>query len=536
MSNSVHHFYEFGPYRLDVANRLLLREGETLPLTPKAVETLLALIEHGGEVIRKDDLMKLVWPDHVVEEGNLTQNIYLLRKALSNGSDGQKYIETIPRRGYRFVGEVRATQDEGNGNAEKRRLDKNGSLTSSSFHHSAPASLDTVSPDAKRSEASSLPRRRRLNILILTCAAALITSATLFYLAISGRQKTTEALALKLNSAGQKPPTEQPNGNTEAYQAYLKGRYYWNKQTAPALEEAIKYFEQALSYDPDYAPAYAGLADAYSVLGSHYDTLEQSQSDAMPKAKEAALHALKLNDLSAEAHTALGVVKQRYDWDWSGAEREFKRAIELNPNYAYAHQAYALHLAGMGQLDTAKTEIKRALELDPQSLSINRDLGRIFYFAREYDQAIEQFRRALKIDSFEPLAIPLRRLLAWTYLAQGRHEQALTEFIEILQLQKTSPERIDALRQAYNAAGMRGYWHKWLELQSERIRRGQLSPFYVAQVYAFLDEKDQAFAYLQKAYTDRSLGLAALHYDSVFDNLRADSRYTSLIQHIGLTP
>jgi DNA-binding winged helix-turn-helix (wHTH) protein/Tfp pilus assembly protein PilF len=536
MSNSVKHFYEFGPYRLDVANRLLLRGGETLPLTPKAVDTLLALIQHGGEVIRKDDLMKLVWPDHVVEEGNLTQNIYLLRKALSDGSHGQKYIETVARRGYRFVGEVRATQDEGNGNVEKRGLTENGSLTSSSSPHLVIASLDTPSPDTTRSLASSLPRRRRLNTLILPCAAVLIVSAALFYMAFAGKQRSAETFALRLNNAEQKLPTEQPIENSEASQAYLKGRYYWSKQTAPALEEAIKYFEQALSYDPDYALAYAGLADAYSVLGSHYDTLEQSQSDAMPKAKDAALHALKLNDLSAEAHTALGVVRQRYDWDWAGAENEFKRAIELNPNYAYAHQSYALHLTAMGQLAAAKTEIKRALELDPQSLSINRDLGRIFYFAREYDQAIEQFRLALRIDSFEPLAIPLRRLLGWTYLAHGMHEQASAEFIEILQLQKTSPERIDALRQAYNAAGMRGYWHKWLELQNERIKRGQLSPFYAAQIYAFLDEKDQAFAYLQKAYTDRSLGLAALRYDPVFDNLRADARYTSLMQRIGLTP
>src|SRR5205814_213558 len=174
------------------------------------------------------------------------------------------------------------------------------------------------------------------------------------------------------------------------------------------------------------------------------------------------------------------------------AENELQRAIELNPNYAYAHQAYALHLTAMGQLAAAKTEIKRALELDPQSLSINRDLGRIFYFAREYDQAIKQYRLALKIDTFEPLAIPLRRLLGWAYLAHGMHEQASAEFIEILRLQKTSPERIDALRQAYNAAGMRGYWRKWLELQSERIKRGQLSPFYAAQIYAFLDEKNQA--------------------------------------------
>jgi hypothetical protein len=198
------------------------------------------------------------------------------------------------------------------------------------------------------------------------------------------------------------------------------------------------------------------------------------------------------------------------------------------------HQAYALDLAARGQLAAATTEIRRALELDSSSLSVNRDFGRILSFTREYDQAIEQFHLALKIDLFEPLSIPLRRLLAWTYEYNGMHEQAVTEFIEILRLQKTGPERLDALRRAYDAGGMKGYWRKWLELQGERIRRGQLSPFYLAQIYAFIGAKDQAFAYLQKALEDRSLGLAALRYDQSFDDLRLDQRYLALQQQLGL--
>jgi DNA-binding winged helix-turn-helix (wHTH) protein/tetratricopeptide (TPR) repeat protein len=548
MSNSVKHFYEFGPFRLDVANRLLLRGGEPLPLAPKAVDTLLALVEHGGDVLRKDDLMKLVWPNHIVEEGNLTQNIYLLRKTLGKGSNGEKYIETLPRRGYRFVGEVRSSQngtadlnfgalarvqgatEAQEGNGEKKQLSDNGSAGLLSRQTVAAPPQTTLSP------APSLPGRGRLRVLILPgVVIAFILIAALFYQAFSDKSKPPETLSLRLSATEQKLPVRESTENPEAYQAYTRGRYYWSKQTAPALEEAIKYFEQALRYDPDYALAYAGLSDAYSVLGAHYDTLEQSQSDALPKAKEAALHALKLNDLLAESHTALGVVKQGFDRDWSGAESEFKRAIELNPNYAYAHQAYALHLAARGQLDAATTEIKRARELDSLSLSINRDLGRLLYFAHEYDQAIKQFYLALKIDLFEPLSIPLRRLLAWTYEHNGMHERAVAEFIEILRLQKTSPERLDALRQAYDAGGMKGYWRKWLELQRERIRRGQLSPFYLAQIYAFIGAQDRAFAYLQKAYEDRSLGLAALRYDPSFDDLRADQRYLILLGRLGLT-
>jgi DNA-binding winged helix-turn-helix (wHTH) protein/Tfp pilus assembly protein PilF len=549
MSDSVKHFYEFGPFRIDVANRLLLRGGEPLPLAPKAVDTLRVLVEHGGDVLRKDDLMKLVWPDHIVEESNLTQNIYLLRKTLGKEPNGRKYIETLPRRGYRFVGEVRssqnsklnlvalagahgATETQREGDGEKSRPGDNGFAGASSRQTAAPPPQLNI-----YTTASSLPLGRgRLRALVLPgLGATLILITTLFYLVFSGRPKPPETMARKLDSAEQRPMTGELIENAEAYQAYTRGRYYWSKQSAPALEEAIKYFERALRYDPNYALAYAGLSDAYSVLGSHYDTLEQNQSDALPRAKEAALRALKLDERLAESHTALGVVKQRFDWDWSGAESEFKRAIELNPNYAYAHQAYALHLAARGHLDAATTEIRRALSLDSQSLSVNRDLGRILCFARDYEQAIEQFHLALKIDLFEPLSIPLRRLLAWTYEYNGMPERAVAEFVEILRLQKTSPERLDALRQAYEAGGMKGYWLKWLELQRERIRRRQLSPFYLAQIYAVTGAKGRAFAYLQKAYEDRSLGVAALRYDPSFDDLRADQRYLILLRRLGPT-
>ncbi len=515
MSESTKYFYEFGPYRLDVANRLLLRGGEPLPLTPKAVDTLLALIRHGGEILRKDDLMRLVWPDHVVEEGNLTQHIYLLRKTLGQETGGLHYIETLPRRGYRFVGEVRTVEE---GSVENLQL-----KTEDNRQSRAPSPV------------TSIETRRSLKTPVLLCAAAIILASAVFYTRYSGRPKVAASLASTQGDAMRKSTAQPMAENTEALQAYTKGRYYWSKQTTPALEESIKYFQQALSRDPDFALAYAGLSDSYADLSAHYDGQEQSQQDALPKAKEAALRALKLNNLSAEAHTALAVVRQRYDWDWKGAENEFKSAIELNPDYAYAHQAYALHLAAMDRLDAARTEIECARALDSQSLSINRDAGRIFYFARDYGRAAEQFRAALQIDMFEPLSIPLRRLLAWTYLNDGKEKDALGEFAEILRLQQTSPERIDALRRAFDAGGMKGYWTSWLQMQQERIRRGVLSPFYLSQIYSYLGLTDRAFSYLEKAYADHSIGLAALRYDPSFDALRSDPRYTALINRLGLT-
>jgi DNA-binding winged helix-turn-helix (wHTH) protein/TolB-like protein len=676
MSNSVKHFYDFGPFRIDVANRLLLRDGQPLPLTPKAVDTLLALVQYGGEVLKKDELMKLVWPDSVVEEGNLTQNIYLLRKTLGEGSNGENYIETVPRRGYRFVGEVRKSQDEAAELilAERTKVqvvieeqEEGGSDAETPRHGDTETTEPgnngflSASPPLLIPLSSSLPHRRRLSIPVLLTTIILVVIAALFYLTFSGRpkppetkatiesiavlpfkplgtgsgdqdlgvgmadalitqlsnirriivrptsavlkygssnqdllavgrelnvdalldgkfqradgrlrvtvqlvsvhdgaplwaekfdeeftnmlavqdaiaQRVTQALALKLSSEEQKLLAKRFTENPEAYQAYLQGRSHWNRRTTPAFEKAIEYFEQALRYDPSYALAYAGLADVYALLGFRYNAHEQRQSDAMPKAKAAAIRALQLNDLLAEAHTALAVVKQSYDWDFAGAESEFKRAIALNPNYAHAHQAYALHLLAMGRLDAAKAEIKRAQELDPLSFPINKDLGDILYLARSYEYAIGQYRRTLKMASDDPLLPSLRRMLGWAYQHQGMHEPAVTEFIELLRMQEVKSEHLVALRQAYEAAGIKGYWRKWLEWQRDRIMRGQRSPFYLAQIYAFLGEKEQAFACLEKAYEDRSISLAALRLSPNFDGLRADSRYTALMQRIGLKP
>jgi DNA-binding winged helix-turn-helix (wHTH) protein/TolB-like protein len=667
MSNSVKHFYEFGPFSIDVKNRLLLRDGEPLPLTPKVVDTLLVLVQHGGQVVRKDDLMQLVWPDTVVEEGNLTQNIYLLRKTLCAGSDRRNYIETVPRRGYRFVGAVRESEEgheerrgdeEGRRDAEKRGRGETTSDFSSTRLSVAASSQSSVAASPPPRVAASRPSASHtlpvmallvmltgLSYLMLSSkpkspetkptpaiqsiavlpfkplasadgdadlgremADALITqlsnvrqiavrptSSVLKYdgstqdLMTAGRelnvdalldgkfqradgrlrvtvqlisvrdgtplwadkfdvqltdmlaaqdavaQRVTQELALKLSSEEQRLLTKRFAENPDAYQAYLKGRYYWSQRATPALEEGIKYFEQALHYDPDYALAYAGLAGAYATLGSRYDAEGESVGDAFPKAKAAATRALKLNELLAEAHTALAVVKARYDWDFDGAESAFKRAIELNPNYAHAHHVYALYLSATGRAVEAQAEMKRAQELDPLSFSISRGLGDILLRARQYDQALEQYRRTLATFPGDPKASLLHRTMGWAYEYHGMHRQALAEFIESQRLQNIKAEWLTALQEAYDRAGMKGYWRKWLELQEERIAHGRVNPFHLAQVYAFLGEKDQAFAYLQKACEDRSVPLPALRFGPHFDYLRTDPRYATLMQRIGLT-
>jgi DNA-binding winged helix-turn-helix (wHTH) protein/TolB-like protein/Tfp pilus assembly protein PilF len=664
MSNPVKQFYDLGPFRIDVANRLLLRDGEPLPLTPKAVDTLLALVQHSGQVLNKEELMKLVWPDSVVEEGNLTQNIYLLRKTLSEGSNGQNYIETIPRRGYRFVGAAHEAREEvadlppagqtevqpvieekktneglkGSEDASAPKpISPLHSFSTAPVHYlshlrlpglvavaiaiiaglsylllfSQPkptelkAKIESIAvlpfkPLSAESDSENLGvgladaiitrlsnlrqiivrptsavlKYNNLNQDLLTVGRELNVDALLdsrfqragenlrvtvqlvsvrdgtplwadkFDLAGANplaaqdaiAESVTRALALKLSGEGQKLLSKRLTTNAEAYQAYLNGRDAWKSRTTPAVEEAIEHYEQAVRRDPEYAQAHAALADAYALLGFRYDTQESKQIEAFLKAKAAAVRALQLNELSTEAHTALAIVKQRYDWDWTGAESEFKRALELNPNDAHAREMYALYLAAVGRLKEAKIEINRALELDSLSFQINRDLGEILYFAREYEQAIEQLRRTLKMGSDDPQAFAARRLLGWIYLHRGLPDQALEEFIEALRLQRTDSTWLSTLRQAYAAAGMQGYWRKWLEMHQSRIQRGRLNPFYLAQIYAFLGETEQAFTYLGKAYEDRSVRPAVLQFNPNFDCLRADPKYEALRRRLALTP
>ncbi len=208
-------------------------------------------------------------------------------------------------------------------------------------------------------------------------------------------KQISENLRLKLTGEERRQLVKQYTENSQAYQAYLKGRYYWNRRTEEGFQKGVKYFQEAIENDPNYALAFAGLADSYDLL-PRYGFL--APNEGYPEAKEAAIKALELDDTLAEAHASLGYAEVNYDWDWAGGEKEFKRAIELNPGYATAHHWYALYLAASGRLDEATSEIKRAQELDPLSLIINSNLGRILYFARKYDQAIEQFRKTIELD------------------------------------------------------------------------------------------------------------------------------------------
>jgi serine/threonine-protein kinase len=314
--------------------------------------------------------------------------------------------------------------------------------------------------------------------------------------------------------------------NAEAYQLYLKGRFYWNKRTPQDFQKAIKFFEQAIQQDPNYALAYSGLADSYALLTAY--TAEQSHV-VMPKAKAAALKALELDDRLAEPHASLGQVAAYYDYDFPAAEREYRRALELNPNYATAHQWLAEHLSSLKRFDEALAEIKRALELDPLSLIINRIYADILIDARRFDQAIEQFHKTIELEPNFPTT---HFFLGRAYEAKGMYDQAVSEYNKSAVLSRFPPEQLARMNEAYAKAGWKAYVQAVLD-NALRERR-PTPPFVMAGYYLRLDQKEEAIAWLQKAYEQRDFRMTMLSVDFGFDGIRSDPRFVDLVRKIGL--
>jgi serine/threonine protein kinase/tetratricopeptide (TPR) repeat protein len=338
----------------------------------------------------------------------------------------------------------------------------------------------------------------------------------------------SEKLRLRLTGEEQKRMTKRYTDNTEAYQLYLQGRFYLYKRQREGFQKAIDYFQQAINKDPNYALAYAGLADSYLAFGS-YSVIPGTES--FPKAEEAATKALELDGTLAEAHTSMGLIKLYYRWNRTDAETEFKRAIELNPNYAGAHYGYAYCLITMKRMDESIAEIKRAIELDPLSLAIASDAGEIYYFARQPDQAIAQLHKAIEMDS----SFPRAHFLLGRALEQKRDfAAAIAEFNTARTLSQDSAEALAALGQGYAASGKRDEAQKILNELQDRAKQSYISPHFMAIIYAELGENDQAFEWLNKAVEKRFPPLIYLEVNPVWDNLRTDPRYEELLRRIGL--
>jgi TolB-like protein len=341
-------------------------------------------------------------------------------------------------------------------------------------------------------------------------------------------KEISQTLRLRLADKDTERLAKRATENTEAYQLYLKGRYHWNKRSADGLRRAIEYFNQAVEKDPNYAVAYSGLADAYSVLGV-FEYSIVPPLEAFPKAKAAAHKAVDIDPERAEAYASLGLINANYDYDWPSAERNFKRAIELNPSYATAHQWYAEYLTARGRVEEGVAEMKHALELDPLSLIITRDVGWMLYFARRYDEAVEYFKKALDMD---PNFMRAHLILGQTYVLQNKIEQAIPEF-----------EAVSRLSQGTLGAIMLGYCHATAGRTSEakRILQSVLSlsptkyvpPTGIAFIYAAMKENDRAFEWLNKAIEEHAGGFLFIKVDPFFDSLRPDPRFTQLMKKTG---
>ena len=575
--------YHFGPFCLDTKERVLLRDGRVVPLTPKALRILLVLVRNKGHVVEKDVLMDEVWPDEFVEEGNLAQHVFMVRRALGETTEAPGYIETIPRRGYRFLElkidpdaashincQDQAGTDENNepphlvavlpfnSNGDDHALEHLSDGITESLINSLsmlPQLRVTARSTVFRYKGSldhvSIGRDLRVQFVLvgrievrgdkLMIATELVDVTNGWQL--WGRSFNTEAnsvfdiqdeitreiassLGLKLIAAQEQSLTKRYTESSEAYQAYLKGRFYWSKRSEAGLHKSINHFNQAIGLDPKYALAHAGLADTYNVLG-FYSML--APTDAFPKARAAGMEALSIDSNLAEPHASLGFIKTHHEWDWHGAEQCFRRSIKLNPNYVTARLFYGSLLVAMSRFDEAIAQYKLALEIDPLSLIATAGLGYAYYFSRRYDEAIEQCGVAIDLDEhFEASHV----WGGWAYQEKGEWERAILEYQKAISLSGGRSGIVAALGAVYALSGNKKEARRVLRDLNELATRKYVSAYRVACIHAALGDTDKAFACLEKAYGDRSHLLVNLRVDPKLDSLRADPRFANLLERV----
>jgi len=655
MANAVKHLLEFGSYRVDSEHRVLLRGQNPVPVSPKAFDLLLVLLDRHGEVVSKDELMNLLWPDTFVEESNLGQHVFQLRKALGERPQDHTFIITVPGRGYRFAETVRAVAPEPVNIGQDEGEDERSEDCKEEEIFIASRSLQKIRIEGANIANSSLalpsPRHRLISAIVAMIIAGMIVASYLTWrhyqsthaanpgrmmLAVMPFQNLTgdpdqdyfadgltEEMITRLGQLhpeqlgviartsvmGYKHSTErldqigrelsvqyvlegsyrraadhlritaqliqikdqshlwaedydrQPQDilsvqddvalavareiqlrltpqqrmrltahvvDPEAHENYLKGRFFWNKRNEEGFRKAVEYFQAAIAKDPNYANAYAGLADAYVLLeGYGFEPLEK----VMPKAKEAALRAIQIDNQLAEPYASLGLM-YAHDWNWADSGKNFERAIELDPNYSVAHHWYGSgYLAAIpGKTEEEISELRKAHELDPLSPGIITDLAIYLCFARQFDESMRQFQDVLRID---PDFVQAHYWLSQSYELRGMYPEAIAEVKKI-----KSP---DATRFVTGQLGhiyaLQGRRREALEVVSKLQKLSQqtyVDPRYIADIYVALGEKDLAFAWLQKAYDEHSPTICSLKVNWKYDSIRSDPRFVDLVRRAGI--
>jgi TolB-like protein/DNA-binding winged helix-turn-helix (wHTH) protein/Tfp pilus assembly protein PilF len=590
--------FVFGPFRLEPLERTLLRNGERVALTPKAFETLVALVERSNSVVEKDQLLKRVWRDTFVEETTLAQNIFTLRKTLGDVSNGSRYIETVPKVGYRFVASVQRlapnaadhspskgvwwiaallgvlisvagfvvwrhyrsttaqrvmlavlpfenlsgdpTQDYLSDGLTEEMIIRLGQLRPNRLGVIARTTAMTYRGTNK--SAAEIGRELGVNFLLegsvrrsgdrVRISAQLISLPDQTHVwAESYERDVRDALKLESEVAGEiasqievKLPkqireqlAEAHSIDPEAYEDYLRGRYFWNQRTLEADVKARVYFQRAIQRDPSDARSYAGLAETYSG-----DTWAEMQRTAEP----AVARALQLDDSVADAHTSSAILKM-YGYDWTGSEKEFRRAIELDPNSVPARLFHAELLQATGKNDEAVAEVKRAVEIDPLSVIANQAYGSTLYYSRRYDESARALGKTIELD---PSFVWAGLRLARVYEQMGRYSDAEAEFQRV----ETGARSVANLRQAHLYA----VWGK----RDEALRRlarwdkrqDSLLNYDAAEVQVALGDSDAAFAALEQAALDHNVNLIYVKVDPELDPIRNDPRFDALLKRLGL--
>ena len=560
--------YEFGPFRVDPRDRRLLRDGQVVPLTPKVFDVLLALIQSGGRTLSKDDLMKLVWRDTAVEEGNITRNISTLRKMLGERPGESHYIETIPWYGYRFVANVKEVRDESTHTAVDSIAvlpfvagDPNIEYLADGITESLIANLSQLPRlrvmsrnsafryKGREIEAQSVGRELNVRAVLmgrvvqrdqLLCISVELVDALddshmwgaqynrriedIFTTQETIAREITERLRLKLTGVERQRLTKRHTDDTEAYHSYLKGRYYFNKLTLDGVQKAIGHFQHAIDRDPGYALAHTGLGDCCNYLGKPAE------------AREAFTRALELDPTLGEAHASLGFFKFIYDWDFAEAEREFNQAVEFNSNYAEAHHWYAIYLANMARPQEAGPEAKRAQELDPLSLLMNMTPALTFYLSRQYDRSVEELQRIIDMEPTFPAA---HSVLGNVYVQKEMYDQAMAEYQKVVELSKGVAVVETAMKviigHLHARRGDKSEAKEILDEVDEAIAHGiNVSSYMIAAVHAALVQNETAFEWLDKAFEQHDPQLVSLKVDPAFDGLRADPHFADLVRRVGL--
>ncbi len=656
-ATAAHPLIRFGVFELDLRASELRKKGVKVKLQDQPCQILAMLLEHPGEIVSREELRNRLWQrDTFVDfDHSLNTAIMRLREVLGDSSENPIFIETLSRRGYRFIAPVEEVAAS-NGSSERLSGQHSTSHFAGNDSSATPASI-AVQQDER--PADRAPHYVRISTRAIAGAAIVVAAVTLISLllfhyvrkpsvssanseqikslvvlpledlsgeknqdyfadgmtdeliaslakirqlrvisrtsamAYKGTRKPLSEIARDLHvdavvegtvlRAGNRvritaelvqvstdrhlwaetyeselgniltlqsqvasaivneirinlTPEEQKRlatprvVNAQAYEDYLKGRYYWNKRSEEGLTKAVEYYQRAADKDPQYALAYAGLADCYDLLGSTIIGA-MSTTEAAPKAKAAALNALAIDPSLVDAEITLASIKLNYDWDWQGAESGFKHTIELNPDQATAHQRYSLYLTAMGRSQESLAEIKRAHDLDPLSLSINFSVAWRLYLARQYDQAIQQSRSTIDLD---PNFVLAHLVLGQAYERKGEFEMAISELKKAASISPNSPLMLGALGHAYAVAGNTTDAEK---LRDDLIRRSNqqyVSPFYVALIFTGLKENEKALDWLDKAYQDRSNPLIFLKVDPELDPLRSSPRFQDLQRSLGL--